>query len=206
MAGGPAPVSRSLGQRDRCAALVRAPWLRGGTAADTASVHRPRPGPAGSSGRQPAGGRPPRILARQLVVKAARRMRREGHISPSGSRCRSTVFDAPRWTAAAVVAAANDDRAGLEALTGLWAALVEARPQVTLFRLTVSFDRFRPADAVQLTLPWHAPDDRSRVVRADHGRRRPQQPLWTHPHRLRSVRRSWRLRWAPRSPTGAFPT
>ena len=25
--------------------------------------------------------------------------------------------------------------------------------------------RFRPADAVQLTLPWHAPDDRSRVVR-----------------------------------------
>ena len=63
------------------------------------------------------------------------------------------------------VAAANDDRAGLEALAGLWVALVEARPQATLFRLTVSFDRFRPADAVQLTLPWHAPDDRSRVVR-----------------------------------------
>ena len=66
---------------------------------------------------------------------------------------------------AASVAAANDDRAGLEALAGLWAALVRARPQVTLFRLTVSFDRFRPADAVQLELPWHAPDDRSRVVR-----------------------------------------
>ena len=105
-----------------------------------------------------------RILARQLVVKAARRMRREGHFA---QRLTLSVdcLDAPRWTAAAVVAAANDDRAGLETLAGLWAALVEARPQATLFRLTVSFDRFRPADAMQLTLPWHAPDDRSRVVR-----------------------------------------
>ena len=56
-------------------------------------------------------------------------------------------------------------RAGLEALAGLWAALIRARPQATLFRLTVSFDRFRPTDAVQLELPWHAPDGRSRVVR-----------------------------------------
>ena len=38
-------------------------------------------------------------------------------------------------------------------------------PQATLFRLTVSFDRFRPADAVQLELPWRAPDARPRVVR-----------------------------------------
>ena len=105
-----------------------------------------------------------RILARQLVVKAARRMRREGHFA---QRLTLSVdcLDAPRWTAAAPVAAANDDRAGLETLAGLWAALVEARPQATLFRLTVAFDRFRPAEAVQLTLPWHAPDDRSRVVR-----------------------------------------
>ena len=65
----------------------------------------------------------------------------------------------------AAVAAANDDRAGLEALAGLWAALVKARPQATSFRLTVSFDRFRPADAVQLELRWHAPDARPRVVR-----------------------------------------
>ena len=72
-------------------------------------------------------------------------------------------LDAPYWTAAVAVAAANDDRVGLEALAGLWAALVEARPHATLFRLTVSFDRFRPADAVQLTLPWHAPDDRTRA-------------------------------------------
>ena len=105
-----------------------------------------------------------RILARQLVVKAARRMRRAGYFA---QRLTLSVdcLDAPYWTAAVAVAAANDDRAGLEALTGLWAALVEARPQVTLFRLTVAFDRFRPADAVQLELPWHAPDDRSRVVR-----------------------------------------
>ena len=105
-----------------------------------------------------------RILARQLVVKAARRMRREGYLA---QRLTLSVdcFDAPRWTAAAVVATANDDRTGLEALAGLWAALVRARPQATLFRLTVSFDRFRTADTVQLELPWHAPDDRSRVVR-----------------------------------------
>ena len=105
-----------------------------------------------------------RILARQLVVKAARRMRREGYLA---QRLTLSVdcFDAPRWTVAAPVAAANDDRAGLETLAGLWAALVEARPQATLFRLTVSFDRFRPTDAVQLELPWHAPDDRARVVR-----------------------------------------
>ena len=105
-----------------------------------------------------------RILARQLVVKAARRMRREGSLA---QRLTLSVdcLDAPRWTAAMVIAAANDDRAGLEALAGLWAALVRARPQATLFRLTVSFDRFRPADAVQRELPWCAPDARSRVVR-----------------------------------------
>ena len=34
-----------------------------------------------------------------------------------------------------------------------------------MFRLTVSFDRFRPTDAVQLELPWRAPDSRQRVVR-----------------------------------------
>ena len=66
---------------------------------------------------------------------------------------------------AAPVAAANDDRAGLEALDGLWTALVKARPLATLFRLTVSFDRFRPADAVRLELLWRAPDSRKRVVR-----------------------------------------
>ena len=105
-----------------------------------------------------------RILARQLVVKAARRMRRAGHLA---QRLTLSVdcLDASRWTAAVAVAAANDDRAGLEALAGLWTALVEARPQATLFRLTVSFDRFRPADAVQLDLPWRAPDSRQRVVR-----------------------------------------
>ena len=105
-----------------------------------------------------------RILARQLVVKAARCMRRAGYLA---QRLTLSVdcLDGPRWTAAAAVAAANDDRAGLEALAGLWAALVRARPQAILFRLTVSFDRFRPAEAVQPELPWRAPDARSRVVR-----------------------------------------
>ena len=90
-------------------------------------------------------------------------MRRAGYLA---QRLMLSVdcLDAPRWTAAPV-ATANDDRAGLEALGGLWAALVRARPQATLFRLTVSFDRFRPAKAVQFELPWHAPDARPRVVR-----------------------------------------
>ena len=90
-------------------------------------------------------------------------MRRAGYLA---QRLTLSVdcLDAPRWTAAVAVAAANGDRAGLEALARLWAALVRARPQATLFRLTASFDRFRPADAVQLELPWRAPDARSRVV------------------------------------------
>ena len=105
-----------------------------------------------------------RILARQLVVKAARRLRRAGYLA---QRLTLSIdcLDTPRWTAAAAVAAANDDRAGLEALAGLWTAFVEARPQTTLFRLTVSFDRFRPTEAVQLELPWRALDSRKRVVR-----------------------------------------
>ena len=96
--------------------------------------------------------------------KAARRLRRAGY---RAQRLTLLVdcLDASRWTAAAAVAAANDERAGLEALAGLWAALVKARPHATLFRLTVSFDRFRPAEAVQLELPWRAPGARSRLVR-----------------------------------------
>ena len=91
-------------------------------------------------------------------------MRRAGYLAQRLTLS-ADYLDAPRWTAAAPVATANDDRAGLEALAGLWAALVMARPQATLFRLTVSFDRFGPADARQLELPWHAPDARPRVVR-----------------------------------------
>ena len=56
VAGGPGPTPRSLGQRDRRAVLVRASWLRGGTAADTASLHRPWPGLA--PGAAAGGGRP----------------------------------------------------------------------------------------------------------------------------------------------------
>ena len=120
-------------------------------------------------------------------------MRRDGYLA---QRLTLSVdcLDAPRWTVAAPVAAANDDRAGLETLAGLWAALVEARPQATLFRLTVSFDRFRPTDAVQLELPWHARDGRSRVVRLtaaiDAINRRYGRTLIG----LRPVRRARRLR------------
>ena len=57
VAGGPAPAPLGLGQRNRRAALVRAPWLRGGPAADTASVPSATAGscPRGSGRHRPPG-------------------------------------------------------------------------------------------------------------------------------------------------------
>ena len=71
-----------------------------------------------------------RVLARQLVVKAARRLRRAGYLA---QRLTLSVdcLDAPRWTAVAAVAAANDDRAGLEALAGLWAVSWTTGPPIS---------------------------------------------------------------------------
>ena len=50
------------------------------------------------------------------------------------------------------VVAANDDRAGLEALAGIWAALVKARRQATLFRLTSAVGHWRRPPAAGPTL------------------------------------------------------
>ena len=92
-----------------------------------------------------------RPLARQLTVKAARRLRRSGLVARRlwlGVDC----LDAPPWSSAEPFAQANDDLACLGALGVLWARLGTARGRVTLFRLAVSFDRLSPARARQLDL------------------------------------------------------
>ena len=105
-----------------------------------------------------------RPMARQLVVKAARRLRREGFLARRlglSAEC----LDAPAWTASTIVARANDDLTCLGALSELWAALARARGRAALFRIAVSFDRFIPSDEMQLELPLGEPDERPRLMR-----------------------------------------
>ena len=96
-------------------------------------------------------------------MKAARRLRREGFLA---QRLTLSVdcLDAPCWTASTAIAQANDDLACLGALAVLWTELAAARPHAVLFRITVSFDRFMPAGAVQIELPFGEPDHRQRMA------------------------------------------
>ena len=105
-----------------------------------------------------------RPMARQLVVKAARRLRREGFLARRLSLS-AECLDAPSWTASAPVARANDDLTCLGALSGLWAALARARGRAALFRVAVSFDRLVPSDEAQLDLPLGEPGDGGRLAR-----------------------------------------
>ena len=105
-----------------------------------------------------------RPMARQLVVKAARRLRREGFFARRLTLS-ADCLDAPSWTASTVVERANDDLTCLDALSALWAELTTARSRAILFRVAVSFDRFIPSDEAQLELPFGKPDDRRRLVR-----------------------------------------
>ena len=92
-----------------------------------------------------------RPLARQLTVKAARRVRRSGLVARRlwlGVDC----LHAPPWSAAGPLAQANDDLTCLGALGALWARLAAARGGAALFRLVVSIDRLSPARARQLEL------------------------------------------------------
>ena len=104
-----------------------------------------------------------RGLARQLVVKAARRLRREG-FHAQRLTLSADCLDAPCWTASTAIAQANDDPACLGALAVLWTELAAARPHAALFRIMVSFDRFMPAGAVQFELPFGEPDHRQRMA------------------------------------------
>ena len=94
-----------------------------------------------------------RGLARQLVVKAARRLRREGFLA---QRLTLSVdcLDAPCWAGSTAITQANDDLACLGALAVLWNELAAARLHAALFRISVSFDRFMPSDEMQIELPF----------------------------------------------------
>ncbi len=105
-----------------------------------------------------------RPMARQLVVKAARRLRREGLLARR-LILSADFFNAPAWTASTIVARANDDLTCLDTLSVIWAALARARGRATLFRIAVSFDRFIPSDEGQLELPFENPDEKRRLAR-----------------------------------------
>ena len=100
-----------------------------------------------------------RPLVRQLVVKAARRLRREGWLAQRLSLWVASL-DAPPWSGSTALSGANDDRAALGALAGLWERLVASRPNAVLFRVGVLFDRFLPAGTEQLSLSFAEPEDR----------------------------------------------
>ncbi len=126
-----------------------------------------RPSSIGHSRVLPPGERSVQLarpMARQLVVKAARRLRREGFLARR-LILSTDFFNAPAWTASTIVARANDDLTCLDALSALWGALARARGQATLFRITVSFDRFIPSDEAQLELPFENPDEKRRLAR-----------------------------------------
>ena len=105
-----------------------------------------------------------RPMARQLVVKAARRLRREGLLARR-LILSADFFNAPAWTASTIVSRANDDLTCLDALSALWAALARARGRATLFRIAVSLDRFIPSDEAQLELSFENPDEKRRLAR-----------------------------------------
>ena len=106
-----------------------------------------------------------RPLVRQLVVKAARRVRRDGTLAHRLSLWAAFLHASP-WSAATPLAGVNDDRACLAALGGLWAGLTAARPQATLFRVAVSFDRLTRVSVVHPTLPFEGHPSRSAALSA----------------------------------------
>ena len=105
-----------------------------------------------------------RPMARQLVVKAARRLRREGFFARRLTLS-ADCLDAPSWTASAALPRANDDLTCLDALSALWPAFAEARSRDAVFRIAVSFDRLTPSDEAQLELPLGEPDEGRRLAR-----------------------------------------
>ena len=104
-----------------------------------------------------------RPIARHLVVKAARRLRREGFLA---RRLTLSVecLDAPPWTSSTTITEANDDLTCLRTLSALWDRLAAARTRATLFRIAVSFDQFRSSSERQLELPFAELDHRCRLA------------------------------------------
>ena len=89
-----------------------------------------------------------RPWVRLLVVKAARRLRREGWYAERLSLGVERV-GAPAWQGAVSMDAVNDDRTCLAALGRLWAALAAHGEGGGLFRVQVWFDRLRAVQGRQ---------------------------------------------------------
>ena len=89
-----------------------------------------------------------RPWVRLLVVKAARRLRREGW---TAGRLGLAVerLGAPPWQGTAVLDRVNDDRTCLAALGRLWASLAADGAGGGLYRVQVWLDRLAAADGLQ---------------------------------------------------------
>ena len=89
-----------------------------------------------------------RPWVRLLVVKAARRLRREGW---TAGRLNLAVerIGAPPWQGAAALDRVNDDRACLAALGRLWGALVADGEGAGLLRVQVWLDRLEAVEGAQ---------------------------------------------------------
>ncbi len=105
-----------------------------------------------------------RPIARHLVVKAARRLRREGFLARRLTLS-AECLDARPWACSTTIASANDDLTCLRTLSTLWDRLAAARSRATLFRIAVSFDRLTPSGERQLELPFAELGNRCRLER-----------------------------------------
>ena len=92
-----------------------------------------------------------RPMARLLVVKAARRLRREGFLATRLTLFAES-FNAPDFSSVEAFNEANDDSSCLAVLDTLWSRLEAIRSKAVLIRIMVSFDRLVLADNVQLKL------------------------------------------------------
>jgi len=99
---------------------------------------------------------------RLLVVKATRRLRREGW---TAKRLGLAVerLGAPPWQGSAVLDRVNDDRTSLAALGRLWASLAADGAGGGLYRVQVWFDRLAAVDGRQGELFARGGPDREKA-------------------------------------------
>ena len=132
-----------------------------------------------------------RECARLLLVKAARRMRRDGHRAQTLSLSLRLLRPDRRWSAAAALPTVHDDHACLAGLAALWDQVCADLPPsatvlqcgVALFDLTPmtsrQLDMFRPDDAQRQR--WEAITSAIDVLNTRHGRRVVTIGAWNPP-------------------------
>ena len=141
-----------------CTATTWGRYARGGgpSAMDGCCPRRRGARPARDGRWNGQGGLPPearctasaRPWVRLLVVKAARRLRREGWTA--GRLCLAVErIGAPLWQGAVALDRVDDDRSCLAALGGLWAALATDDEGAALLRVQVWLDRLEAVEGRQ---------------------------------------------------------